>query len=87
MAYATTTPPRLLVPSLGGGLQIWGYQSTDGSTAVVQADYFSNGEALGMRVGDIVFCVMSTGTVHSMGSVSAVSTAATIVTGNLQTTL
>lgn len=55
MAYATTNPPRCIVPGVGGGPNVWVYASADNLAAVRVAGYFSNGYDLGMRVGDIVF--------------------------------
>lgn len=88
MSYSTSNPPQLLVPSLGGGIALWGYRSTDGSTSVVQSNYFTDGQALGMKAGDLLAYSMSTGQVAGLGVISSVSTSgATLVTGNLQTTL
>lgn len=63
MAYATTNPPKLFAQVGGGDTRMWYYTSTDVHTDVDAADYFSNGWALGMRVGDIVFVVKSTATI------------------------
>ena len=75
MAYATTNPPQLLVPGMGGGLSIWVYASTDVHTDVDATDYISDGDALGMRVNDIVHVVKTTATVgattHSVSVVTA----------------
>jgi hypothetical protein len=81
MAYETSNPPRLLIPSIGGGLQVWGYQSTHASTVVAGAGFFSNGAALGMRVGDVVLVVNSTSGVPYVTGISTVndSSAATVV--------
>lgn len=54
MAYAVTNPPQLLVPSVGGGMALWGYKSADAVTSVVGAGYFENGDDLGMKLGDVV---------------------------------
>lgn len=56
MTYSTSSPPRMIVP---GGMtenvpNIWGYSSTDTAATVAGSNYFSNGSALGMKVGDIV---------------------------------
>lgn len=75
MAYATTNPPQLLVPSVGTGVALWGYSSTDVHTDVDAADYFSNGEALGMKLGDFVMVGKTSatiaGTLHTVSAVSA----------------
>ncbi len=54
MAYATTNPPALLQDRIGGGGAVWSYKSTDAVTAVLAADYFTDGEALGLKAGDQV---------------------------------
>ena len=83
MAYVTTNPPQQVWHSLGsGGRSGWYYASTDPSTDVDAVDYFSNGDDLGMRVGDIVYVVdTDTGPTATLHSVSAVTAggAATIV--------
>ena len=53
MAYSTSTPPRLIVQGITGG-KIWYYESADAIATVNSASYFTNGHALGMRVGDTV---------------------------------
>ena len=55
MTYATSNPPKLLIPTVGGaGPAIWTYDSTDISTAVDASGYITNAGQLGMKVGDIV---------------------------------
>lgn len=54
MAYSTSAPPRVLAQSVGGGGSIWLYVSTDAIATVNTSGYFSNGDALGMKVGDTV---------------------------------
>ena len=75
MAYATTLPPVRVAGGIGGGGALWMYQSADVSTDVDATDYFSNGSALGMVVGDIVFVVETDNsylaTVHSVTVVTA----------------
>lgn len=56
MAYSTSNPPALLSqPIGGGGFQVWQYQSTDDAATVDTANYFTNGGALGLRVGGVVY--------------------------------
>jgi len=57
MSYSTSTPPALIGDRIGGGGGMWHYSSTDVHTDVDATDYFSNGDALGMKVGDVVFVV------------------------------
>lgn len=52
MAYVTTNPPVCMVNHPNNS--IWHYSSTDNVATVTAADYFSNGDALGMKVGDLV---------------------------------
>lgn len=64
MAYATTNPPKLLAPGMGsGGPSLWTYVSTDVHTDVDAADYFSDGAALGLRVGDAMLVGKSSATI------------------------
>lgn len=67
MGYATTNPPNLTFsgaltrgnPASGtsepSGINIWAYISADSAATVNGAGYFTNGDALGMKVGDIIF--------------------------------
>jgi lipid-binding SYLF domain-containing protein len=75
MSYATTNPPRLMGQVGGGGARMWYYASTDVHTDVDAANYFSNGDALGMEVDDLVFVVKTSTTVgatlHSVSAVTA----------------
>lgn len=58
MTYSTSSPPALVSQGPGGGApRVWTYASTDVHTDVDATDYFSNGDALGMKVGDIVWVV------------------------------
>lgn len=54
MAYSTSNPPVLMSGPLTGPGRVWSYRSNDPKTDVDDTDYFSNGVALGMQVGDIV---------------------------------
>jgi hypothetical protein len=65
MAYSTSSPPNLVVPRMGGAAAqaIWTYMSTDVHTDVDAADYFSNGDALGMKVNDIVLVTKTSATI------------------------
>lgn len=53
MAYAATNPPQLM-HRFAGGIGVWLYNSTDVHTDVDATDYFTNGDALGMKVNDHV---------------------------------
>lgn len=57
MAYSTSNPPRLVLPSftnVSGEMGIWQYDSTDAAATVDADGYITNGKALGMKVGDLV---------------------------------
>ena len=74
MAYVSTTPP-VNVAGQNGGYQLWLYRSADVHTDVDEADYFTNGDALGMTVGDVVMVQDSTTpfgvTLHAVTVVTA----------------
>lgn len=63
MAYVTTNPPQLKVQGLGNGTGLWTYASTDVHTDVDATDYFTNGDALGMNVNDVVIVVKTSATI------------------------
>jgi lipid-binding SYLF domain-containing protein len=75
MSYSTSNPPKLFAQVGGAGPRQWYYASTDVHTDVDATDYFSNGDALGMKVDDLVFVVKTTATVgatlHSVSAVTA----------------
>jgi len=84
MAYATTNPPFVVGGPLTGAGRKWSYRSTDPAGTVDDTDYFSNGSALGMQVGDIVeVCDTDTSTTMSFHRVTAVTAggAATVSAG------
>lgn len=54
MAYETTNQPAMLADRIGGGGAVWSYISEDALSAVVAANYFADGEVLGMKTGDQV---------------------------------
>lgn len=82
MAYSTSNPPQKIAQGVGsGGISLWAYNSTDVHTDVDAADYFSNGDALGMKVNDMIMVGKTTATKGvTMHLVTAVTTggAATI---------
>lgn len=74
MAYATSNPPAVLVPRMGSlGVQLWYYSSADDDASTNAANYYSNGDALGMTVGDIVFVYDSTNNLTSVTCVQSVT--------------
>lgn len=55
MAYATSNPPKLMVPRVGdAGVALWSYTSADDDGTVNGAGYITNALQLGMKVGDHV---------------------------------
>lgn len=54
MAYATSNPPVRVAGSISGP-NLWLYHDADVDSDVDAADYFSDGDALGMKVGDPLF--------------------------------
>lgn len=63
MAYVTTNPPAQLKSLTGSGAALWIYSSTDIHTDVDEVGYFTNGDALGMKVGDVMIVVKTTATI------------------------
>lgn len=85
MSYATTNPPVCLIPSMGSHSAVWLYKSTDAHTDVDATDYFTNGEALGMKVNDVVIVIDTDAPSCTIHIVSAVDSDgnATISTATL----
>lgn len=79
MAYATSNPPRKLMHSGIDNSQpggIWWYNSpTDSAATVAGANYFSNGQDLGMIVGDLVIVYDVTNTIIKSYQVLSVAAA------------
>jgi len=69
---------------MGSGGAIWYYSDGDVDSDVDATDYFSDGHALGMKVGDILFHYDTAG-VATFFFVSAVTAggAATVVAGTV----
>jgi len=79
MAYSTTNPPQMISQTFGSvpaRPNLWSYASTDAIAVVCGSSYVSNGHALGMAVGDVVFVLDTTSTLGSQAYVSAVTTGA-----------
>jgi hypothetical protein len=81
MAYSTSNPPQLIVPSIGGKPAVWAYTSTNVSTDTLASGFFANGSDLGMKRADIVLVIGSTSGIPYLTGVSSVtaSSAATVV--------
>lgn len=86
MAYATSNPPVLQVQSIAQtNLRIWAYSSTDVATDVDASGYFTNGDALGLKVGDIMLVIDTDAptvvTIHRVITVTAGGAATVSTTG------
>ena len=83
MAYATSNPPRGMHFGIAGPM-LWYYSDGGIDADVDLADYFTDGDALGMKVGDILFHFDTAG-VATFFFVSAVTAggAATVIAGTV----
>lgn len=70
MTYATTNPPALLVDRVGNSGAIWWYRSADAIADVDATDYITNAADLGMKTGDAVFVMNTTGSLTTIGQVT-----------------
>ena len=84
MAYATSNPPKLVVPRMGDGPGVWIYSDDDAHTDVDADDYFTDGDDLGMRLGDALLyhdVDTATSTIHFVrAQVTAPAASVTIAT-------
>ena len=76
MAYSTSSPPELVSSGIAGTGQIWNYETTDAAAVVDTDGYFTNGQLLGMKVGDLVIvrdtdASPTTTTIHTVLSLSS----------------
>jgi hypothetical protein len=56
MAYETSNPPALIAQGIGGaGPKVYAYNDDDAAADVDADGYITNGSALGLAVGDLVF--------------------------------
>jgi hypothetical protein len=77
MAYSAATLPVLVVQPMAG-IRTWFHTSADATAAADVAGFITNGQDLGMKVGDIVFHKDSTTdatalTSHKVIALSAVN--------------
>ena len=87
MAYSTTNPPHLMGSPVGGGSfggQFWVHKTTETVSAVTASSFFSNGAALGMKVGDTV-SVVSVSTAGAFADTAL--TSVTVVTAGAGATV
>lgn len=80
MAYSTDNPPSLDTQSIAGH-KTWVYESADADGTVMGADYFSNGDALGMEVNDLIKIVDTTTPLVSFAFVTAVTSGGAATAG------
>lgn len=73
MAYSTSNPPALQSQAIAGP-RVWAYSSSDPAATVDGAGYISNGDKLGMKVGDIVNVTDTVTPLVTSHRVAAVST-------------
>ena len=74
MAYSTSTPPALVSQRVGAdGGAVWILKSTDDIGDVLASGYITDGDDLGMEVGDVVIVVDSTNTKASSAVVTTVT--------------
>ncbi len=84
MAYSASNPPQRMFGGLALGNTsstslspvhgMWQYRSADTTTTVIAAGYFTNGQDLGMRIGDLVFISAQS----TMGSTGVAITTAVV---------
>lgn len=87
MAYSTSNPPALVAQRVGAaGGAVWMLSTTDSLLLIGVADYISNGDALGMEVGDMVVIINTTNGKAKIATVNTVTAggAASISVSRLQ---
>jgi hypothetical protein len=78
MAYSTANPPDLVIQTMRGN-KIWHYSSADVIGTVTGSGYFTNGEDLGMAVGDAIYVLVTGSGALYHYRVSAVSAGAATI--------
>jgi len=72
MAYSVQNPPALVYQAVGGMVRHWVYKSPDAAAVVAAAGYFTNGQKLGLKIGDLIEVINTTGNISTLHQVSAV---------------
>lgn len=72
MAYSTSSPPARIVGTITGH-NVWFYTSADDDATTNGAGYYTNGDALGMKAGDLVIVYDTTTPKTSVCYVSTVT--------------
>jgi hypothetical protein len=70
MAYSISNPPAQISERLAGGPSLWVYRSADAIATVDDTDYFTNAADLGMRTGDVIFVLNTTGGLTTIGQIT-----------------
>ena len=74
MAYATSNPPACVWPAIQtGSPAMWVYKHTDARATVEAAGYFTNAQALGMKVDDLVFVINTATPAATISIVTAIT--------------
>ncbi len=74
MAYSTTNPPVVVASGIGTAMAIWTYTDGDEDSDINVSNYFSNGDDLGMKLGDMLLhndTATPKGSVHYVSAVTA----------------
>lgn len=80
MTYSTSNSPSKIAEFVDGNGSVWLYKSADDDATVNGTDYFTNGQDLGMEVGDIVLVIDTTtpkGSFHFVSAIDADGNATT----------
>lgn len=83
MAYATGNPPHLRGDQPVAAPRSWAYQSTHTQVEVGTSDFISNGQDIGMTLGDTVTVIGSTTYLTSVHSVNGLGSTYTGLTTGL----
>jgi hypothetical protein len=86
MAYVTTNPPALFASAVGGMSRFWVYKSADPIATVNTANYFTNGGALGLKVGDLMYVWDTVNALGHLVFVNATGNGTTDITDGLAIT-
>ncbi len=71
MAYVPGSPARIAGGITNSVPGIWVFKNTDSDATVYAANYISDGQTLGMKIGDVVFYIKTdtpTGYIHMVVS-------------------
>lgn len=79
MAYVTTSPPIKISQGIDS-VSLWLYQSADAAATVKAANYITNAQALGMKVGDGIIILDTNTPLATLAIVSAVASTGSTLT-------